>query len=149
MNKELEQTLHDILSFSRELKLCLEKENMALTSKNFDELLSIAEAKQLLVEQLNELDKQRASFSSTPDFSRYLKNIDPEGQLSRQWKAIQSNIAECQHKNEVNGRLLQRQNRLNRETMELLTGRKLSQETTYGPDGMQSGHKPMLQNLEV
>jgi flagella synthesis protein FlgN len=149
MSAEINDNLQAILTESRKLLVCLQTENDLLSAKQFAELTELAQEKQLLVDKLNQLDNQRASFSQNTEFSRFLKNIDPALSLLKLWQVIQSTIGECQRLNEVNGRLLQRQHQMARETMELLTGQQISQEKTYNAKGLTASHGSMITNVEA
>ncbi len=148
MSNDLHGLIHETLDLSKQLILCLDRENACLIARDYDQLMDIAANKQQLLEQLERLDEARQSQVADADFNDYLKTRGTT-RLDSLWQALKTNIQQCARKNEVNGRLLQRQNRLTRETMELLTGRNISQAATYDAKGMTSAQDSLLPNIEA
>ena len=146
MHNDLQAVLNDVLDLSKQLILCLDRENACLITRKYDQLMQNAQQKQQLVDELDALDRQRQAMADGKPFERLVANNTT---LDKLWTAIQSNIQICTEKNEVNGRLLQRQSRLTRETMEILTGRNLSSEKTYDASGRTSTQGSLLPNIEV
>ena len=147
MSNELKTILEAILVDSHKLHQFLKRESDLLANKQFGELTELAQEKQQLIDELNQLDIQRQAFSSDSDFSRYLETTDAS--LKETWKAIQFNMRQCQQLNEINGRLLQRQHQIARETMELLTGRQVSQSSVYNADGSTSSGASLITKVEA
>ena len=148
MPDKLQAVLNDTLDISKQLILCLDRENACLIARKYEQLLDNAEKKQQLVSQLDALDRQMETFADPAAFDSMIKTTG-DAQLSQLWAAIRSNIELCAEKNEVNGRLLQRQSQLTRDTMEILTGRSVSSETTYDASGRTSAQGSLLPNIEV
>ncbi|TNF38750.1 MAG: flagellar protein FlgN [Gammaproteobacteria bacterium] len=140
----LRNILNDIDQSTQLLLSCLQNEFKALNDKQYDILLSIAEQKQHLIDQLNQLDRQRQQYSDDANFSQYLLQQDSSGRLADAWQTIRANIGKCQQQNSVNGRLLQRYYRLSQETISLLTGRPNNSGTTYGPNGLTQSQSSLL-----
>ena len=149
MSNELKNILETILVQSHKLHQCLKQESDFLATKNYTELAELAKEKQQLVDELNQLDKQRESFAHNTEFSLFLKNLDPALSLAKIGEGIQSNIRQCQYLNEMNGRVLQRHQRIARETVELLTGRQISQAGTYDANGVALSQGSMFTNVEA
>ena len=150
MNKfELQNLIREISDCADQLNQCLADELKALNENQYEKLITLAEQKQSLVDRLNQLDIQRAEATGEQDFSNFLIQLDPGQQLKGLWQATREKIKQCQHQNEVNGRLLERRNRITRETMAIFTGRNPSDETTYGPNGLEHGQRSMLPNVEA
>ena len=146
---DLKSLLENIQNLSGTLHNCLRNENQALTGKDYQALLTVAEEKQQLIDRLNELDQQRERYCAEREFGAFLNKLDNSQQLSGIWEKVRQTVKQCRDQNEINGRLLQRQNRITRETMELLTGRTPSSDTTYGPNGMTKGNNSMLSDVEA
>ncbi|MFL0803072.1 MAG: flagellar protein FlgN [Agarilytica sp.] len=106
----------------------LEKEQDALQSRDADALASIIEQKLQPLTQLEESAKQRTSWA----------NISEPEKFSEEWNAVLSKLAtsniksdwetlkkltkECQYKNEVNGKILTRQQQVYGRLLELMRG---------------------------
>jgi flagellar biosynthesis/type III secretory pathway chaperone len=148
MNSDLHSLINETLELSKQLILCLDRENACLIARKYDQLMEIAGSKQQLVAQLEQLEKLRQSYASDDDFEQQLK-AGANSQMIASWQAVQDNVRQCARKNEVNGRLLQRQNRLTREAMEILTGRDVSKAGIYDANGMTSGQASLLPNIEA
>lgn len=149
MHTELQAVLNDTLELSHKLVLCLDRENACLIARKYEQLMDIAEQKQQLVNELDLLDKQREGFVPAAGRFEHILETSGNAQLGKLWAGIQSNIRQCASKNEVNGRLLQRHSRLTRETMEILTGRRISSEKTYDARGRTTAQGSLLPNIEA
>ena len=130
-----------------QLYQCLSDEHDALRNNQYEIIMSLAEQKQSLVSQLDELDQQRLQLSGNTDFTKFLALSSP--QLSQAWQALREKIQRCQQQNEVNGRILKRRNQIARETLNIITGRCNEDETTYGPGGKANFSGPKLTNTQV
>ena len=147
MNTNIKNILEQINDLSRQLYQCLVKEHDALSLNKLDKLIPISEQKQILVTQLDELDKQRTALSESKNFELFLKSID--ARLVSYWEAAKKSVKKCQQQNEINGLLLQRRNAIAKETLEIFTGRKLTTETTYGPDGLTNSSNSLVTNVKA
>jgi len=151
-SNDIKLVLEQIAASSTELLQCLIKEHDALSLNQLEKLVPLSEQKQQLVIRLDQLDQQRqAASNQTADnpssFIDYLNSLDSK--LSSYWRSVTKSIEKCQRQNEVNGRLLNRRNSISRETLEIITGRKLGNEHTYGADGLQSGNAAIVTNVDV
>jgi len=147
MNTNVKNILDKINDLSKQLYQCLVKEHDALSINKTDQLIPISEQKQSLLTQLDELDKQRLSLSGKKDFVLFLKSID--ARLVSYWEATKKSIKKCQQQNEINGHILNRKNTIAKETLEIFTGRKLTTEATYGPDGLTNNSNSLVTNVKV
>lgn len=143
----MKQILDQIASSSSDLFQCLTKEHDALSLNQLDKLVPLSEQKQQLVNTLDQLDQQRQASCGQQSFTHYLNTLDPK--LTSHWQSIEKLVKKCQQQNEVNGRLLNRHNSLTREALEILTGKKLNSDHTYGPDGLQTGNSSIVTNIEA
>lgn len=89
------------LKSAEELSLLLEKEKLAITSRNSKDIEQLAKQKITLIEQLRVTDDR---ISRHPDVASL--TTDPE--LSPLVTQIRTIIADCQQANAVNGEALQR-----------------------------------------
>ena len=89
------------LKSAEELSLLLEKEKLAITSRNSKDIEQLAKQKITLIEQLKVTDDR---ISRHPDVASL--TTDPE--LSPLVTQIRTIIADCQQANVVNGEALQR-----------------------------------------
>ncbi len=89
------------LKSAEELSLLLEKEKLAITSRNSKDIEQLAKQKITLIEQLKVTDDR---ISRHPDVASLTS--DPE--LSPLVTQIRTIIADCQQANAVNGEALQR-----------------------------------------
>ncbi|NIY84482.1 flagella synthesis protein FlgN [Vibrio hepatarius] len=89
------------LKSAEELSLLLEKEKLAITSRNSKDIEQLAKQKITLIEQLKVTDER---ISRHPDVASLTS--DPE--LSPLVTQIRSIIADCQQANAINGEALQR-----------------------------------------
>jgi len=149
---DIKQILEHISASSTELLQCLIKEHDALSLNQLEKLVPLSEQKQQLVTHLDQLDQQRQAASNQANnnqssFIEYLNSLNSK--LASYWRSVTRTIEKCQRQNEVNGRLLNRQNSLARETLEIITGRKLGSEHTYGANGLQTGNAAIVTNIDV
>ncbi len=145
----LKSVLEEIDHSAKQLLNCLHDELKALNDKQYESLITIAEDKQQLVNQLNKLDNKRREFDASKQFGDYLLHQDPSGELGRYWNSVRDNIQKCQQQNTVNGRLLQRNHRLSQETISLLSGKPINNDATYGPNGLRLGQRSLLSDTQV
>jgi flagella synthesis protein FlgN len=140
---------NEIAEQSDKLLKCLQDEIEALNSNQYDNLLSLAEVKQSIVSKLDALDKQRQQLAGNTDFISFLHQQTSGSQLIGQWQATQTKIQACKTQNEINGRLLQRRNKLAREAMDIMTGHNSTNETTYGRNGQTQTKAAFLNKTQI
>ena len=59
MHNNLQAVLDNVLDLSKQLILCLDRENACLITRKYDQLVDNAQQKQQLVDELDALDQQR------------------------------------------------------------------------------------------
>lgn len=150
MNKPaLTQVLDQTLNLSRQMLDCLGRENNSLVARQYQQLIEVAQLKQHLVEQLDQLDAERQQLAGqAQDFTAWLQQKGDRN-MQTLWSAVQGTIRDCAQKNEINGRLLQRQHQMTRETMGILTGRRDNGERIYDAQGKTHGNNSLLPNIEA
>jgi flagellar biosynthesis protein FlgN len=151
-SNNMKHVLDQIADSTTELLQCLIKEHDALSLNQLDKLVPLSEQKQLLVAKLDQLDQLRQANSNqtTGNSSKFIEHLNGlDSKLASYWRSITRSVEKCQRQNEVNGRLLNRQNSLARETLEIFIGRKQGNSHTYGANGLQSGNASIATNVEV
>lgn len=140
--------LENIQQKSQQLIECLQQEKLALDNSQYEQLCEIAINKEALVETLQTLDKERSALCPEKNFNQYI--ADSENQpLIKLWQVTRQLIAECQQQNEINGRLLNRQNTINQETMSILSGRDQNSSQTYNAQGSQANNNSLLGGIKA
>jgi flagellar biosynthesis/type III secretory pathway chaperone len=129
-----EQLLTHIEQTCQTLLACLEEEFRALGARKFETVMSLAQDKQTLLQQLDELDQQVHTLTNVRQHKR--------------WPALRDLLQKCREQNEANGLLLNRSFQLTRETLGILTGRP-QQNTVYSPSGLQQSAGSLLENVRA
>lgn len=140
--------LKSIQQHSQQLNDCLQLEKKALDANQYERLCELAIEKQSLLDQLQALDGQRATSVSDKDFNTFIANSNDQTLIS-QWGRTREIIRLCQQQNEVNGRLLYKRNKLNQETIAILSGRDKQTAQTYNAQGGQSNSNSMLDGIKA
>jgi flagella synthesis protein FlgN len=140
---------NEIAEQSDKLLKCLYDEMEALNTNQYDNLLSLAEVKQSIISKLDALDKQRQQLAANTDFISFLHQQPNGSQLIDQWKTTQTKIQACKTQNEINGKLLQRRNKVAREAMDIMTGHDSTSETTYGRNGQTQTKSAFLNKTQI
>lgn len=140
--------LKSIQQQGQQLHDCMLEEKQALGSQQYDQLASLTEKKQSLIKQLDQLEQQRNQHCPAQNFSEYIAQSGDAG-LIRQWNNTRGIIARCQKQNEVNGRLLHRQQLIQQDLISLMTGRRPEQQDTYSADGNQRKHSQLLGDIKA
>lgn len=140
--------LHRIHQLSEQLLDCLQQEKQALDSNQYETLNTVAEHKQGLLDQLEQLDAQRMHLSENKPFNEFIAGSgDPS--LIRGWNLTRDIIARCQQQNEINGRLLNRQGQIHTDIIALLSGNRTQTDQTYNAQGSQSKSATLLNNVKA
>lgn len=140
--------LKNIQQHSQLLINCLKQEKQALTDNQLDKLIQIASEKQMLLDQLNQLDKQRAASSTNENFNDFIADSDNQP-LIKQWDLTRQSISECQQRNEINGRLINKRSQINQDILSILSGRNEQADETYNSKGNQSSHSSLLGGIKA
>lgn len=133
---------------SQQLHECLLQEKQALEASQYERLCELSTEKQTLVDQLQGLDSQREAFAPDEGFNTYIEN-SANSSLIGQWDKTREVIRLCQQQNEVNGRLLFKRNKLNQETLAILSGRDKPASQTYNAQGGQAQNNSLLTGIKV
>ena len=148
MQTDIKNIQDEIVQQADALLACLHKEFEILNSHDYESLIPIANQKQELVQSLDALDNKRQSLTDT-DYSGYLKQIDTSGLLLKHWNLTLETIKQCNHQNEVNGRLINRLDQISRETLDIFTGHNSSADITYSSEGLKQGTSARLTNIRA
>ena len=118
----------------------LRREQIALSQGSAEELPELAEQKNGLVIQLNQLSTKRVAFLEAHGFSPDRIGIDAwcaqaeDQHTTETWHKALKLAAEARELNRVNGELIQTRMQFTAKALEALSGAKNSLEL-YGPDG--------------
>ncbi|MCW8934593.1 MAG: flagellar protein FlgN [Gammaproteobacteria bacterium] len=140
--------LKNIQNHSQQLIDCLQQEKLALNNNQLDKLNEISSEKQVLLDQLNQLDKQRAASSANENFNDFITNSNNQP-LIKQWALTRQTISECRHLNEVNGRIINKRSQINQDIISILSGRNEQPDETYNAKGNQSAQASLLGGIEA
>ncbi|VAW63648.1 hypothetical protein MNBD_GAMMA08-733 [hydrothermal vent metagenome] len=140
--------LQNIQQHSQQLLDFLNQEKRALNNNELQNLNEIAMQKQAIVDQLNQLDKQRESYSSSKNFNQFIKNSNDKS-LIKQWDITRNAIASCQKQNEINGRLLNKRSKINQDILTIMTGRDQPADETYNAAGNQTHGTSLLSGIKA
>ena len=149
MQTDIKNIHNEIIHHADALLACLNREFEILNSHDYENLIPVANEKQELVQSLDNLDKKRQSLISDKDYSGQLKQIDKSGLLARHWDLTLEKVKQCNHQNEVNGRLINKLNQISQETLDIFTGHNSSAEITYSPEGLKKGSISQLTNTRA
>ena len=143
MQTDIKNIQDEIVHHADALLACLQREFDILNSHDYESLIPIANEKQQLVQSLDELDSKRQSLTDK-DYGGYLQQIDNSGLLFKHWSLTLEKIKQCNHQNEVNGRLISRLDQISRETLDIFTGHNSSADVTYSAEGLKKSSSARL-----
>ena len=118
----------------------LRREQTSLSQGAAEDLPELAEQKNGLVIQLNDLSARRAAFLEAHALPANRTGIDAwfaqekNGDAAEAWQNVLALAAEARELNRVNGELIQARMQFTAKALEALSGAKTSLEL-YGPDG--------------
>ena len=123
------------------LEGALERETRALSTRELETLEQAVSAKHQAVQQLERLSREQGellrSWGLAADLSgmeTFLKNWDPETRIRPLWERLQDSAQRCRRHNEVNGGIVQTQQRGVQQAMRVLRGEDAGTEL-YDPRG--------------
>jgi len=140
--------LQNIQQQNQQLLDCLIREKKSLDKNQLEELVDISNQKQILLEQLNELDKQRAANSCDKNFDAFIIKSNDQ-QLKAQWKTTRKSIIACQQQNEINGRLINKRSLMNQDILSILSGRNQQSDNTYNAKGNQTSKSSLFNGIKA
>ena len=145
---ELLSLLQTIQQQSLELLDCLKHEKRVLDNNQLEKLNEISSQKQILLTQLNQLDKQRSARSADKNFNDFIANSN-NPLLIKQWHTTRKAIQYCQQQNEVNGRLLYKRSQINQDVLSIITGHSLQTNETYDAQGSQTNSTSLFNGIKA
>ena len=140
--------LQTIEQHSQTLLDCLKLEKKALEKNEFKQLNELTNKKQGMLDLLQQLDKQRATHSNGDDFNAYIANSKNQA-LITQWDKSRKLLTQCQQRNEVNGRLLNRYSQMNHDLLSMLTGNNQQSAQTYNAQGNQNTNTSLFDGVSA
>ena len=140
--------LQNIQKISQQLLDCLKHEKLALDNDQLEKLNDISNQKQILLEQLGQLDQQRAASSPDKNFNDFISSSNNQA-LINQWNSTRKHIADCQQQNEINGRLIVKRSQINQDILSVLSGRSEQGNETYNAKGNQTSSASLLGGVKA
>ena len=134
------QTIEGEVALLEQFVELLRREQASLTRGVADDLPQIADQKNGLVIQLNQLSAKRAVFLEASGLSADRAGIDTwctqaqNQEAAEAWRRVLLLAAEARELNRINGELIQIRMQFTAKALEALSGAKNSLEL-YGPDG--------------
>ncbi len=138
IKNNLYPVLIDIHAYLQQLKLTLDDEHEALANQDAEKLNDLTTAKQLLVENLEDLDNERKAILrnagmelSKTGVEAYLSrfNQTQSSDVDRLWEAISALSKLCEKQNAINGVIIESQRRRTETALEILQGKSTESET--------------------
>jgi flagellar biosynthesis protein FlgN len=140
--------LQKIQLHSQQLLDCLKQEKLVLDGNQLDKLNDISSNKQILLDQLEQLDKQRAANSTNENFNNFIARSNDKT-LIHQWQLTRQSIIDCQQQNEINGRLLNKCSQINHDILSIFSGRNQQADETYDATGNQTGNASLFNGVKA
>lgn len=139
------ERLHELLSRAvREavlLEAALERETRALSTRELETLEQAVSAKHQAVQNLEQVSQQQADLLRSCGFAAdasgmegFLQVWDQERGIRPLWERLQDAMQRCRHHNQINGGLVQTQQRQVQQAMQILRGEDARTEL-YDPRG--------------
>ncbi len=106
----------------------LDLEQEALQARDSDTIAKIIEQKIQPLNHLEESGKQRAQWANVSEIEKSseawnaMLNTLATDNIKKDWETLKTLTKECQHKNEVNGKVLVRQKQIYGRLLEILRG---------------------------
>lgn len=126
--QEIEAQIASDIQACQTLLTLLDKEQSALSSKDTDALAEIVEAKTHPLSHLEQSAKQRAIWANisaadqaSEKWNQVLTELNRD-KLKQDWATLKSLSLQCQQKNEVNGKILIRNQQVFGRLLDLLRG---------------------------
>lgn len=141
---EVRQTVSEEANLVQLFVKLLEQEQETLTNGRTDELPAIAESKEKLAAELNELSRQRNALLTSLGFPSDRAGMEAwtaanpaQKETAAAWNQTLSLAARAKNLNLRNGQLIQLRMKYNAQALEILM-RKENNLDLYGPDGRSS-----------
>ena len=129
--------LQEISSYLSQLLAALKNEHQALSENNMQAIESIANEKILLMEHLEDLNKERRlileaaglNLTATGIDDFFQNNNSPRAQqMNTAWKEISGLTTECEKQNNINGIIIESNKRHTETALSILQGKQQSSE---------------------
>lgn len=126
--KIIEEQIAGDISACQKLIALLDAEHEAMKAQNPDALAEIIEQKVPQLMRLEESAKQRAAWANITEEQKaseqwkHFLNEFKSPKIVKDWDLLKSLTRECQHKNEVNGKVLARHQQVYARLIEVLRG---------------------------
>ncbi len=129
--------LEETASYLEQLFQALLNENKALADDNIQAVQEIAQEKVLLMEQLEDLNKERRSLLETAGLDLSATGIDDffsnnsitkSSGLSALWKTIATLSKQCEKQNNINGIVIENNKRRTESALSILQGKQQTTE---------------------
>lgn len=136
-NLPLTPVLQEIAAYLQQLKTALTQEYQALTATITADLQQIAREKVILMDHLEDLNKERRDILSqaglnleTTGISQYLGHIKKStaSQIAGLWQSIATLTRECEKQNSINGIIIESNQHHARTALAILKGQSLDTE---------------------
>ncbi len=148
-NKNLQAFIDIIehaINASKELQQLLNQEMHLLASRKFDELSTILTKKVNIIDQLENLEKDRSNLLTNEGYSAdvqgtksFLNDNKDNKKLTKSWKDLMDLIKECQIINQSNGMVVSKNQTQIQQVMQIITGgQNKGYSNTYNNKGKQS-----------
>jgi len=153
-SKKVLPLLQEIVNYLQQLLLALDNEHKALVDKNIDSIQSIAEEKIVLMEHLEDLNKERRSLldnaglditsTGVGDFLQNSKSPRAP-QMKALWDEISNISKQCDKQNNINGIIIESNKRHTENALSILQGKPQNTEL-YSNKGesIKSSHQQTL-----
>ena len=136
-SKTIQPLLQEISSYLQQLLLALNKEHQALSDNDLKSVQTIAEEKILLMEHLDDLNKERRSLledagldiTSTGIEDFFLNSNSPRApQMKALWGEISNLSRQCDKQNNINGIVIEANRRHTENALSILQGKSQNTE---------------------
>jgi len=153
--KKIFSLLHEIASYLEQLHAALNTEHKALSENNITDIQTIAQEKIILMEHLEDLDKERRlvlekaglnlSATGIEDYFQQSSSTSaPE--LKSLWETIAHLSKQCEQQNDVNGIIIESNRRHTENALSILQGKQQNTElyTSKGKSVKASGKQTLI-----
>lgn len=153
LRASLASTALAIAAQAGQLEDILQREREALVGSDDAELDRIARDKDVLVRALEALERERLQLARdlgiSPGPAPMRLALHEHPQARDAWAVCLGVLERCQALNSANGRIVETKLRNVRMALELLSGRDLCPDPTYGPSGRPHAHRDRLSIARV
>lgn len=136
-SKKILPLLQEISSYLQQLLIALQNENKALSENDLKSVQSISEEKIILMEHLEDLEKERRTLlehagldiTSTGIADFFQNSKSPRAPLLKaMWQEISNLSKQCEKQNNINGIIIETNKRHTENALSILQGKQQSTE---------------------